>query len=223
MRLFLVRHFESTKNTRRRLSSSDDRDRLTAKGRDHAVRFADAFVRELKASDLRVSKIIASSSPRGVESARVIADALGIASVLPCDFLRSTNAGPYAGLSAERIARLNPDWDHAFRLYRAGLFNQYMFDEPPLSIGAEPKRDFESRVVGGLMQFISGELESLLVLANRSSIVAMLLYFARRYYGYPREFYGHIPISLGALFALDRKQDGSWEFVAINRRPGQKG
>jgi len=220
MRLYLVRHFESTKNKRAALSKKDaDTDVLTAHGRRMAAVFARALLDEASGNDIRIGSVLASPSARSVESARIVADTMGIDDVRSCEFLRSTAAGPYTGYSLQKIRRLNKEWYDMLLLYRAGLFNQYRFDEPPLSIGAEPKSAFEQRVLAGLLPILSAPAgQAVLVVAGRSALIAIMLHFAREYYGYPRDFYGYVPLALGAVSILNRRDDSSWEFITVNSR-----
>src|SRR6266851_4740673 len=142
MRLYLVRHFESEKNRKATLSTAADSDGLTAEGSKRCVEFARVFREELSANGHHVPTILASSSARGMQTASAISKALGVRDVRSCTFLRSTLAGPYGGFSATKIRQTNRKWSDAFQLYKAGLFNQYLFDEPSLTVGAERKSDF---------------------------------------------------------------------------------
>jgi broad specificity phosphatase PhoE len=219
MRLYLVRHFESVKNKRTTLSSASDAEGLTARGRTRARTFSRALRAHAEASEYAIDTILASSSARGAESAKIIARVLGVTNIQSCPFLRSTMAGPYAGFSSAKIKRVNWEWHHAFQLYRAGLFNQYKFDEPPLAIGAEPKAKFERRVMSGLLPFLADSKgRSIVVVANRSSLTAIMLYFARKYYGYPKNFYGVVSFDLGSVSILERNSDGRWRIAKINSR-----
>ena len=221
MRLYLVRHFESLKNKRATLSKDVDNDVLTKQGLRRANKFSKELLKELQLRETPIATIIASSSNRSKQSAEIIAKTIGIGDVRFCDFLRSTRAGPHSGYSMAKIRRLNREWHDMLQLYKAGLFDQYKFDEPPLCIGAEPKSVFEQRVLGGLLPLLAeADGRTILVVAGRSVLIAILLHFAREYYGYPRDFYGFVPLTLGSVTVLDRSDDGTWEFRVVNSRIG---
>lgn len=222
MRLYLTRHFESIKNKRATLSKDADTDVLTDQGRRRAAAFAQALLEEMSFRHPAIATIFASSSARSWESAKILADTIGVDDVRSCDFLRSTGAGPYAGYSLAKIRRLNREWYDMLQLYRAGLFNQYKFDEPPLAIGAETKSNFEQRVLGGFLPTLNDPKgRSILIVAGRSPLTAIMLYFAREYYSYPRDFYGYVPIALGSVSILTRCDDGTWKFEKVNSRFGR--
>src|SRR5579885_672873 len=212
MRVYLLRHFESEKNRKATLSKLADDDSLTEQGRKRCISFAQALHNEVRADALEMNTIVTSSAARAIETAKIIASTLEIDDVRVCSFLRSTWSGPYAGLSSRKIRSINKTWYDSFQLYKAGLFNQYQFDQGHLVIGAESKRSFERRVVDGLLATLDGlSGTAVLVVANRSSLTAILLHFARKYYGY-------VQIDLGSVTVLEQAANGDWKFLKVNSR-----
>jgi len=210
MYLYLVRHFESEKNLAGTLSTTSDNEPLTEVGKRRCEKFTRPNQNPL---------ILTSSSSRSQETAEIITAGFPHPEVRVCPFLRSTNAGPFAGLSSAKIRRANRNWYDSFIMYKAGLLNMYEFESGSLAIGAESKRAFEHRVLGGVLPIISEASDrDLVIIGNRSSITAILLYFARRYYGYPRGFYGYVRVSLGAVTIIRRLSGNGWQFVKVNAR-----
>src|ERR1039457_4679671 len=114
MRIYLVRHFESVKNRRMTLSSLEDCEGLTERGALRGAQVGTFLLDHFRSEDLKVKTVYASSSARGRQSGELLAAVFGCGSVKSCDFLRSTKAGPFAGLSARVIRRLNAEWYQSF-------------------------------------------------------------------------------------------------------------
>jgi broad specificity phosphatase PhoE len=217
MQIILVRHFESIKNRRMIFSSIKDVEALTSMGAQRAAQVGEVLREFYHIDRHRVNVIYTSSSARGIQSGEILADTIGIDKVKPCEFLRSTKAGPYSGLSLGTIKKLNPEWVESMRLYRAGLFNLYRFDREWHAEGKEDKRDFESRVLTGFHSILSEDNSpTKLILANRSAISAILLHFARLAYDYPDDFYGYVRIDLGSVSILDMADSGEWRIKMVN-------
>ncbi len=94
--LVLVRHGQSSWNERRLVQGQNDEARLTEKGREQALRAA----RELR--DERFERIVASDLTRAVETARILADELGLEVELDAD-LRERCYGVAEGGSLDAI------------------------------------------------------------------------------------------------------------------------
>jgi len=40
--------------------------------------------------------------------------------------------------------------------------------------------------------------------------------FARKYYGYPKDFHGYVHLSLGKLSWIEKPDDMKWRIIAVN-------
>lgn len=218
MDLLLIRHLESTKNVRNAISSTDDRESLTHRGCLEGRRLAAAIAFFQEKNGLRLRYVHCAHSARAIQTADLIATRTG-AVTKPYEDLRSTRSGILAGLSEADAARISPGFIWQLQLYRAGLLSSYELERAE---GKEPISDFERRVRRRLLRIIKGQGETLkIIITHRSPLTAMLLYFARTYYRYPRSFYGHVPLDLGHVSWLRRDSCGAWEFKSVNCPPGQ--
>ena len=157
MLLLLIRHFDSVKNASRRLASDSDAEGLTTQGRARGQIVAGAVADSLALHKATPKLVYSSSSRRGVESAELISRALGDVRVQPCEALRSTRAGIYAGLSIRHLSRSDPGWYERYKLYKTGLYSLYDLEAEFPRPGRERKRDFEGRVIACLQGIIAGE------------------------------------------------------------------
>ena len=130
-RLFLVRHAESEWNAQRRWQGRGDPP-LSEHGREQAAIAAPRLVGEVDA-------IVASPQQRAVETAQIIADALGIGGVDTDDGLREIDVGEWTGLTLDVV---ESRWGDELRAWRAGEL-----DAPP---GGENRHDFLDRILAAL-------------------------------------------------------------------------
>jgi broad specificity phosphatase PhoE len=213
MRLILIRHTESLKNVTNQFSSETDEESLTTKGREEcsliAYNIRDFMIRR----NLVCHSIYSANSVRSIDTARIIADELS-AKVQVEEALRSTKPGTLTGKSEAEAIKTNPKFIEQLYLFRNGLFNAYDFT---VAENKEPKKDFEKRVLTCLYNILADESESLkIVIAHRSSITCILLELARKYYKYPENFSGHVPLDLGRLSLTERTDDNNWKIVKVN-------
>jgi broad specificity phosphatase PhoE len=121
-----------------------------------------------------------------------------------------------AGKTEEEAAASHPEYVEALRLYRAGLLNSY---DIPSFEGKEDKRAFESRVACEVARILDHGNESLkVIVTHRSPITAALIDFARRYHGYPADFFGHVQLDLGRLSWVEEIENGRWRIRQVNAR-----
>lgn len=214
MHLLLVRHEESVKNVKSMFSSSDDREPLTAAGLERSLCLAKDILAFREKLSLSVKSVYCASSSRSIEMSKAIANFLGV-EVISCDGLRSTKAGVLAGRTESEAMTLQPSFIRLLELYRANLFNSY---DLPRFEGKEAREDFNTRVKRSLKRILEVSDENLkIVVTHRSPITAILICFARKYYGYPKRFHGYVQLDLGRVSWLYRREDRSWEIKAVNR------
>lgn len=215
VRILLIRHFESTKNVRRSLSSYDDEEVLTTRGAERAKSVGKTLRHALGSK--QILKIFCSSSRRSRESARIMGTELDCRHIEPRQFLRSTSAGVYAGLPPSKIAQLDAKWDHSLQLYKSGVFNLYRLNEERPVAASETKREFETRVIAGFSEIVRAERDDpVFIVANRSAIIAILLDVARKAYGYPPDFYGFVRVDLGSVSVLQWEGE-YWRIECVNK------
>ncbi len=104
MKLLLIRHGQSEGNAAHRIQGQGEFP-LTELGREQARRLA----RRLSATDGDVAAIYASSQSRAVETAEILAEALG-APVILDDRLREFDVGALTGLTMAEVAVRFPDF-----------------------------------------------------------------------------------------------------------------
>lgn len=197
--LLILRHLESSKNTFKKFSAFEDSEGVTEGGLimgSEIARCIAAFVDE-HAYD--VSKVYCANSMRARETARIIADKLGV-NICALDELRSNNSGVLQGKSETEANVLNPLFMKQLKLFRTGIYSSYDF----ISVfERENKHDFEKRVNGCLEKIIAVHPETLkIVVLHHSSLTAAIIYFARKFYNYPENFYGHVACELGNIYLI---------------------
>lgn len=217
MTTILIRHFESFKNTQRRLSSAGAEEPLTSKGAKLCALFAREFRGFVDEVGVRNVSLHSSSAQRSAQTAMIIADALGGVQVKRHDALKSTHAGPYAGLSDAQIRRVDRGWLERLRMYRLGMYNLYNMDREWRADGKESKRDFERRVIACFADIAEADQALLkVIVTSRSVINAILIHIARQIYGYPEEFYGYVRVDVGTVCILTRASGGLWRVEALH-------
>ena len=211
MNVFLVRHEEATKNVAGSFAATADGDELTANGRRSSLALAERL-RELEPKlGLEFTRIISSRSPRSMATAETIAEHLRREWSVT-DGLESIRSGVLAGQRESAAWSSHPDYMRALTLYRAGLFNSYAIPEFK---DKEDKKAFERRVIGAFEGIVNSDERDVLIISQRSPITAILIDCARRSYGYPRDFFGHVKLDLGCISWVVAN-DGSRTIRAVN-------
>lgn len=214
MYLFLIRHTESEKNKDNKFSSSNDDENLTVKGNSDAIEIAN-YVSDFAIKHSYKSKsVYSANSIRSIKTAEKIANSIE-ANIQIEEDLRSTRPGVLEGVRKDKIKETHPEYAQQYYLFEKGVFNVYDFKNPK---DKEPKRKFEERVTACVDRILSDKSEDIkIIVGHRSSITAILLYFARKYHNYPENFSGHIPLDLGCVSILKEK-DGRWEILKVNEK-----
>jgi broad specificity phosphatase PhoE len=213
MYLVVIRHTESIKNINTQFSSENDLEDLTDIGRQQSINLGNCLKDFINEKSLICKNIYTANSTRSIETARIISSCLNAKISIEED-LRSTKPGTLAGKSEEEAKKTNPLFIEQLYLFRNGLFNAYDFQ---IAEGKESKKDFEKRVNGCIDKLLNDNSETIkIVVAHRSSITTILLEFAKRYYNYPQNFSGHIPLDLGYSSILFKEIDNNWKILKVN-------
>ena len=160
----------------------------------------------------KCSTVYSANSTRSLETAKEIANAIN-ANIQIEDNLRSTKPGILMGTKKDALRMTHPEYAQQYYLYEKGVFNVYDFSNPA---NKEPKHVFEKRVKTVIEKIISNPNEDFhVVIGHRSSLTAILLYFARKYHNYPDYFFGHISLDLGCV-SIIRKISNKWEIFKVN-------
>lgn len=196
MNVLLLRHAEATKNVAASFSRTEGGgDELTAEGRTSSLALADSLSAIEIKFGLSFRKVISSRSPRSAATAEAIATRLK-REWAAVDGLESIRSGVLAGKREAEAWTTHPEYMKALTLYRAGLFNSYNIPEFQ---DKEDKKAFEHRVTAAFEEIVGSDAGDAVVIAQRSPITAILLHCARRAYGYPRDFFGHVQLDLGCI------------------------
>jgi broad specificity phosphatase PhoE len=212
LHVFVCRHAEAVKNQQASFASAGVADDLT----DGGTRDASAIARNLSTMverrGIKIQAVLSSASLRSVRTAEVIAGSFGCLASASAG-LDSIRSGVLAGVPEADARRTHPEYMRALSLYRAGLFNSYNIPEFE---GKEDKRAFERRVVGAFSEFTAKATGGAIVVAQRSSITAILIHCARQSGAYPSDFFGHVQLDLGHVSWLSLTA-GRWSIQAVNR------
>lgn len=213
MYLIVIRHTESIKNINTQFSSEYDLEDLTDIGKQQSLNIAKNLKEFIINKSLKCNKVYSANSTRSIETAKFIASYLDVDVSIEED-LRSTKPGSLAGKSEEEAKKTNPLFIEQLYLFRNGLFNAYDFK---VADGKESKKEFEKRVNGCIDRLINDNTEDIkIVVAHRSSITTILLEFAKRFYNYPQDFSGHVPLDLGYASILIKENISGWKFLKVN-------
>ncbi|MDR1005307.1 MAG: phosphoglycerate mutase family protein [Bacteroidales bacterium] len=215
MYLFIIRHTESEKNIKNQFSSTNDDENLTENGESDAIEIANEISKFITKYSLKCNNIYAANSVRSIKTAEKIAEKLN-AEVTVEENLRSTRPGVLEGITKDEVKNSHPEYGHQYYLFEKGVFNVYDFETPE---DKEPKREFEKRVNNCVSKILSDKNEDVkVIVAHRSSITAILLDFARRFYNYPVDFSGYIPLELGCVSVLKETERNTWEIIKVNEK-----
>lgn len=215
MRLcFLIRHSESQKNVRAAFSSDLPQDELTPAGLRSSTQLSDILGHIAELDRTRKWVLFYAPSNRAELTASVIANRLGLKAKV-ADKFQSINAGIIAGVPEAEAEKIAPNYMRDLSLYRLGLMSSYRLRVPE---GGENLAAFEQRILRGLTEIFDQEPEdNIAIVAHRSPITAILIHYARQCYGYPREFFGYVPLEAGAFSVIQLSEAGA-EIIGINCR-----
>ena len=215
MDIFLLRHFESVKNTQLSFSSLNDLEDLTAAGIEQGRQVAADIKMFIKMHSLTIKKIYCADSVRAKKSAELIAREVGPeVKVRAYTELLSTKSMDTVGRTKEEVRKVNPQFIQELSLYDAGLYNSYSFHR---AVGKEEKRRSEQQVCQCIEEIINNkEQEDIKIIClHNSSITAAAINIARTFYDYPQDFYGKVIADNGKIFWIQKKNE-RLKFVAAN-------
>jgi len=153
-RLYLVRHGQTDWNASGRLQGTTDIP-LNAAGRDQAERVAD----ELKAIVSARTAVFASPLARAADTARTIADALGVANVTLDPRLAERAYGPWEGLTLREREERYPEAVEQWRLHGEAEVE-----------GIEGNGPLARRVVAAIAEHTASAPDGLVVVSHGSAI-----------------------------------------------------
>ena len=198
--IILIRHLESTKNIKSSFSSLYDDEVLTEDSIKKGLILADSIFGYAHANNLCVNHIYCANSNRAISTASFIANKFNV-DVNSYEELRSNNSGELLGKTELEAKRINPQFIHQLKLFRAGIFSSYDFVKVN---EREDKHVFEQRVnlcINGILQDRSETLK--VIVLHHSSLTAAVIRFARDFYGYPHDYYGHVSCELGNIYLIN--------------------
>ena len=211
MAILLMRHMESEKNINRTFSSISNEECLTTKGEKDCYIIAETIKEFVTKNKLNVKNIYSANSIRARTTASVIAEKLGL-SVMAFDELCSNKSGELLGKSEVEANRINPLFIKQLTLFRAGLFSSYDFVKV---YRREDKHEFEKKVSTCIEQITLNDKGDLQIFVlHHSSLTAIMINYARKFYNYPSDFYGHVACDLGNVYLINND-----EIVLCNEPP----
>lgn len=202
--LVLVRHAESSKNTKPSFSAVSGDEELTDEGQAQVGALA-FHLSNLAAERGAVSTMVfCSQTDRSRMTASILMPGACVTPMLDLAPIRS----PYPGMSEEQVAHADPEFMRLLSQYRLGLRSAY---DIPRGQG-EQIVDFERRIDSCLQVILSSVADLCIVVGHRSTLTAILLSAARQVNDYPHGWYGHVVIPLASISLLEH--DGN-RFTAI--------
>lgn len=215
MDIFLLRHFESVKNTQVSFSSVDDLEDLTIEGIEHGKATAKNLKLLLQICSLNVKKIYCADSTRAKKSAELISQTIGGGvTVQKYKELLSTKSKDTIGKTKEEVRRTNPLFMQELALYDAGIYNSYTFHR---AVGKEEKIQYEKQVCQCIDNIIHNEEDenAKIICLHNSSITAIAINIARQFYDYPKDYYGKVIADNGKIFWI-REDKSKLNFITAN-------
>lgn len=201
MKLVLLRHTESEKNTQRSFSSCGNTEILTKQGIVQAEEIATAIWNYSQKNNLLVKTIYTADSERAKNTGLIISKKFQIGIKAFPELISVTTDNSLVGKTEQEIQQINPTFMAELNLYRAGIFNAYNYSTVAETIKSG---EYEKTINSTINSIISDNEETLKVIVlHYSSLTAAMIYFARVGYNYPNSFYGKIESTLGNLFLLD--------------------
>lgn len=218
MEIFLLRHFESEKNIQN-IMSYNDNEPLTLRGKKECYEFTEYFKSFCMKRNIFIDMISSANSIRAKETADIISSEFGNIKINSyCDF-KSTQAGNLAGKSLQDIRIQDPFFSKYYSLYRKGLLNLYFMDENWHDKKKESKKTYEKRVMNCFYKIVNdSENKDILIVGHRASITAILINVARKMGIYPKDYYGHIELSLGKISWLSLSDKDIWQINCVNTK-----
>lgn len=215
MDIFLLRHFESIKNTQVTFSSIDDREELTENGVLQGKQVSDNLRQILELKGLTVKNIYCAKSVRAQRSAELMASALsGSVQVQTFNELLSTKSKDILGKTKKQVRESNPEFIRELSLYDAGIFSSYDFHR---EVGRELKIEYEKKVCECIEKIVNNGVEEnvKIICMHNSSITAAVINIARKLCRYPKNYYGKVIADNGKFFWIHEENDVQ-RFIVAN-------
>ena len=157
-RVLLLRHGQSTWNAESRWQGWADAP-LSDVGRAQAV----AMAAQLAAGPDRFTQVVSSDLARSLDTAAVVAGALGLGDVVVEPGLRERDVGDWSGRTTDEIDLI---WPGAIAAWRAGRL-----DRPP---GGEHEPDFRARIVRAVERLAAEPDGPVLVISHGGVVRALV-------------------------------------------------
>ena len=201
MKYLLIRHCESKKNSLGYLEF--DNDNLTDNGLKKANILANNINYFIKQNKILVNKLYCSPTIRSKETCKIIASKCKLTPVI-INNLNSIRYSSEYNLTENEFKIKEKNFFNQLSLYRNGLFNAYFFQKLD---NVDSQKEYESRVIKSLKNEIveDNKNDIIIIVANHSSLTAIIIYFARIFNNYSNDYYGKIDIDLGNIYYIDEK------------------
>lgn len=216
MKLIILRHAESVKNTYKQFSSDKNNEILTDIGLGQVERVASAIYDYVTRTDSKVRNVYCAESMRAISTAQIIADKLKAEIVPYSGLLSVTTDAQIKGKSEEEIKKVNPQFIHELELYRAGIFNAYNYTTVADQIKSGKYEQQIAQVLEDIMENKNEDLK--IIIMHHSSLTASIIRFARIGHGYPIDFYGNIVADLGKIYVVELNKD-TCNILHANKSP----
>lgn len=204
MRILLVRHPETTKNTSMRFAGRDSDDVVTPRGM-RQIEDISLLARETAL----VAQTFGPSSSRSRQLVTAIAGSTANSPIW-IDGLSSIDGGDISGMLESDVKRVFPEYYYSLDLYRKGVLSSY-----DLNHTGESLHDFEARIDSALTEIEDADCDIAFVVGHKSALTAGLIRFARRFHGYPEKFFGFVDLPTGSVSGVDLAAR-SIEFVGLS-------
>lgn len=215
MDIFLLRHFESTKNTQVTFSSIDDKEELTENGIMQGKRVSDNLRQILELKGLTVKNIYCAKSVRAQQSAELMATVLAKdVQIQTFNELLSTKSKDILGKTKKQVMKSNPEFMRELSLYDAGIYNSYDFHR---EVGKDLKIEYERKVCKCIEEIVNNDVEenAKIICLHNSSLTAAVINIARRLCQYPKNYYGKVISDNGKIFWI-HGENNEQRFIVAN-------
>lgn len=215
MDIFLLRHFESVKNTQVTFSSIDDKEELTENGVIQGKSISNNLRQILELKGLTAKNIYCAKSVRAQRSADLIASTLsGNIQVQAFNELLSTKSKDILGKTKKQVMKNNPEFIRQLSLYDAGIFSSYDFHR---EVGKDLKIEYEKKVCECIEKIVKNDVKEnvKIICLHNSSITAAVINIARKLCKYPKDYYGKVIADNGKFFWI-HEENNEKKFIVAN-------
>jgi broad specificity phosphatase PhoE len=215
--ILFVRHAESEKNTKGKISSAISAEALTTHGVKQATELATHINNFVGENGLCTKKIYAAYSARALATAETIARNMATPpEIVSIPEFKSFSVGLHAGQSEKTIQKIDAPFIRDLNLYRKGVVNSYDI----IYGGSEATlKEYEERIRRVLAEIVNTDDSScIIVVMHRSALTATILDIARDNYSYPKSFYGYIQIDIASVTLVSIGSLGERKFELLCER-----